>query len=94
MEVKMSKKLNVLMAFVVILLIFAATQVSAQNRPIQISIFTPVQIFPEDDPVSSNHDLSYTQSLTAYSLKTYSRIDFILSNLLTKQLYKTLIICL
>ncbi len=62
----MFKKCNVLMGFV---LIFAATQVSAQNRPIQISIFTPIQIFSEDDPISGIRlNLIYGRSVSVFGV--------------------------
>ncbi len=65
----MSKKFNILLGFVVILLIMTATQVSAQNRPIQISLITPIQIFPEDNPISGIRlNLIYGRSVSVIGL--------------------------
>ena len=36
----------------VLVLVFIATPVHAQTRPIQITIIAPIQIFPEDNPIA------------------------------------------
>lgn len=48
----MLKKNRVLLGLAVLILIFVSTPVQAQDRPIQLSLFTPVQIFPEDNSIS------------------------------------------
>ena len=48
----MSRTHRVLLWFAVLTLMFVSVSVLAQNRPIQLSLFTPVQIFPEDNPIS------------------------------------------
>ena len=48
----MPRKYSVLLGLAALTLIFIYTPVQAKNRPIQIAIFTPVQIFPEEDPIS------------------------------------------
>ena len=47
----MSMKYFVLFGFAVLTLIFISTPGQAQNRPIQVSLFTPIQIFPEDNSI-------------------------------------------
>jgi hypothetical protein len=48
----MSSKYRVLLGFAALTLIFIYTPVQAQNRPIQIALLTPVQIFPEKNSIS------------------------------------------
>ena len=48
----MPRKYSVLLGLAALTLIFIYTPVQAKNRPIQIAFFTPVQIFPEEDPIS------------------------------------------
>ena len=48
----MLKKNRVLLGLAVLTLIFVSTTVQAQDKPIQLSLFTPVQIFPEDNSIS------------------------------------------
>ena len=49
----MLRKSCVLLGLAALTLIFICTPVQAQqNRPIQIAIVTPAQIFPEEDPIS------------------------------------------
>lgn len=48
----MSRKGYVLSGLAALSLIFSYTSVQAQNRPIQLALITPVQIFPEENPIS------------------------------------------
>ena len=48
----MSSKYRVVLALAALALIFVHTTVQAQNRPVQLAIVAPLQIFPEDDPIS------------------------------------------
>ena len=48
----MSRKCYVLLGLAALNLIFSYTPVQAQNRPIQIALVTPVQIFPEEYTIS------------------------------------------
>jgi len=50
----MSKKAVILAAFFILILMFASTPLSAEtkNAPVQLSLFTPVQIFPDDYTIS------------------------------------------
>ena len=38
--------------FVIIALIFISTPLVAEKRPVQLSLFTPIQIFPETDTIT------------------------------------------
>jgi hypothetical protein len=51
-EVKMSRKYLALMGFLAIALLFMSTPAQTETRPIQIALVTPVQIFPEEEPIS------------------------------------------
>jgi hypothetical protein len=46
----MSSKYRVLLVFAIIIFIYIPVQ--AQNRPIQVALVTPIQIFPEEDSIS------------------------------------------
>ena len=48
----MPKKYSVLLGLAALILIVISTPVQAQNRPIQIALVTPIQIFPEDNSIS------------------------------------------
>ena len=48
----MPKSYRLLLGPVVLALIFISTPVLAQDKPIQLSLFTPVQIFPEDNSIT------------------------------------------
>ena len=49
----MSKKCCVLLSLAVLTLIFICTPVQAQkNRPVQVALITPAQIFPEEDAIT------------------------------------------
>jgi hypothetical protein len=47
----MYRKYSALFGVAVLTLIFISTSGQAQNRPIQLSLFTPIQIFPEDNAI-------------------------------------------
>jgi len=47
----MSKKYCVSLVLAALTLIMTSTPVQAQNRPIQIALVTPIQIFPEDNHI-------------------------------------------
>ena len=48
----MSSKYRVVLALAALALIFVTPVQAQQNRPIQIALITPAQIFPEEDPIS------------------------------------------
>jgi len=48
---RMCKKCCLIVAAILIGLAIIAVPAQAEQRPIQISLFTPVQIFPEEDPI-------------------------------------------
>ena len=48
----MPGKYRVLLGLAALILIFISTPVQAQNRPIQIALVAPVQIFPEENRIS------------------------------------------
>jgi hypothetical protein len=52
MEVCMSTKHFFLLVFLIFVLILGSAPTMAQNRPVQLSLFTPVQIFPENYTIS------------------------------------------
>jgi len=47
----MPKLCAILMGFAIATLLFIPASTYAQDKPIQVSLFTPVQIFPEDNPI-------------------------------------------
>jgi len=47
----MSKKCFLLLVFAILILILSSSPVRAQSRPIQLALVTPIQIFPETDPI-------------------------------------------
>lgn len=47
----MSRNHRTLLTLAVLTLIIVSTPVLAQDKPVQLSLFTPVQIFPEDNPI-------------------------------------------
>ena len=49
---KMSRKCSLWLGLAALALIFSYTPVRAENRPVQIALVTPLQIFPEEDPIS------------------------------------------
>ena len=48
----MSSKYSVVLALAALTLIFVHPPVQAQDRPVQLALIAPVQIFPENDPIS------------------------------------------
>ena len=48
----MTRTCRALLGFAIFTLIFISTPVLAEKRPIQLALFTPVQIFPESDTIS------------------------------------------
>ncbi len=48
----MSRKGHFWLGLAALALIFSYTPVRAENRPVQIALVTPLQIFPEEDPVT------------------------------------------
>jgi hypothetical protein len=48
---KMTPNRRVILGFVTLIFIFTATTALADERPIQLSLVTPVQIFPADDEI-------------------------------------------
>ena len=47
----MTKKYSIVLGLAVLTFILISTPVQAQNQPIQIALFTPIQIFPEDNTI-------------------------------------------
>ncbi|MCP4634583.1 MAG: hypothetical protein GY855_16770 [candidate division Zixibacteria bacterium] len=41
-----------MLGLVVLFVVFNTTPVTAQDRPVQLSLFSPVQIFPEDESIT------------------------------------------
>ncbi|MCK4224348.1 MAG: hypothetical protein KAX39_04145 [candidate division Zixibacteria bacterium] len=48
----MAKKLCILLGLAAFISILISMPVQAKNRPIQIALVTPIQIFPEDDSIT------------------------------------------
>ena len=51
-EIKMLKLSRFLIGFFLLLIVFASVPAMAQQKPIQVSLFTPIQIFPESDAIT------------------------------------------
>lgn len=65
----MSKIVRTLAGSVTLMLILAACPVLAQEKPIQLSLFTPVQIFPEETPIAGVRlSLFYGRSVSVSGL--------------------------
>ena len=47
----MTKKYSILLGLAVLTFIVISTPVQAQNEPIQLALFSPIQIFPEDNHI-------------------------------------------
>ena len=47
----MNKKFYVLLGFILLTFLLISTPVQAQKKPIQIALFTPIQIVPEDQHI-------------------------------------------
>lgn len=41
-----------ILKLIALFLLFSSTPILAQSKPIQLALFTPVQIFPEENPIS------------------------------------------
>ena len=48
----MIRKLSIKSLIVVLILIFVTVPGLAENRPVQLSLFTPIQLFPEEDTIT------------------------------------------
>ena len=48
----MTRNHRVLLGFVILIFVFVSTPALAEDHPVQLSLFTPIQIFPEDDTIS------------------------------------------
>lgn len=46
-------RLNTILLIGLLVLLIAAAQLSAEEKPVQLSLFTPIQIVPEEDSVSA-----------------------------------------
>ena len=47
----MTKKYSILLGLTVLTIILISAPVQAQNQPIQVALFNPIQIFPEDNNI-------------------------------------------
>ena len=83
LEDQMLKQNCLLLRLVVLFLIFYSTSLFSQSKPIQLSLFTPIQIFPEDNPISGVRlNLIYGRNVSVTGL------DLGLVNHTTKELSK------
>ncbi|UCD94946.1 MAG: hypothetical protein JSU69_02535, partial [Candidatus Zixiibacteriota bacterium] len=65
----MSRKFHALMGFLILTLLIIVTPALAQNKPVQLALFTPVQIFPETDPIAGVRiNLIYGRSVSVTGL--------------------------
>ena len=65
----MSRKGYVLSGLAALSLIFSYTSVQAQKRPIQLALIAPVQIFPEENPISGiRFNLIYGRNVSVTGL--------------------------
>ena len=65
----MRRKFLALTGLIVLALIVIAAPAQAQNKPIQLALFTPVQIFPETDPIAGVRlNLLYGRSVSVSGL--------------------------
>jgi len=65
----MLRKSNLLLGLTAFTLIFSYAPVQAKNRPIQLALITPVQIFPEEDPISGiRFNLIYGRNVSVTGL--------------------------
>ena len=46
------KKIIIIASIMVLTLMLFASNIAAENKPVQLSLFNPIQLFPEDTPVS------------------------------------------
>ncbi|MFC1614103.1 LA_2272 family surface repeat-containing protein [Gemmatimonadota bacterium] len=65
----MLRKSNVLLGLAALTIILIYTPVQAQNRPIQIAIVTPLQLFPEENSISGiRFNLIYGRNVSVTGL--------------------------
>jgi len=65
----MLKKSLVLLGLVAGILVLSSMTVTAQTRPVQISLVTPLQIFPEETPIAGfRYNLIYGRSVSVTGL--------------------------
>lgn len=65
----MLKKICLLTATIISLLVILSSSVFAKERPIQVALFTPVQIFPESDVITGLRiNILYGRSATVKGL--------------------------
>jgi len=65
----MARKHYVLLGLVVLTFILIWTPVQAQNRPIQLALVTPIQIFPEDNSITGVRlNLLYGRNVSVWGL--------------------------
>jgi hypothetical protein len=68
-ERKMTKKSILISGLTVIVLVLISSSAMAQSKPIQLSLFTPVQVFDEDIPISGIRlNLIYGRSVSVTGL--------------------------
>lgn len=83
LEDQMLKQNYSLLKLVALFIIFSSTSIFAQSKPIQLAFFTPVQIFPEENPISGvRFNLIYGRNISVTGL------DLGLVNHTTKDLSK------
>jgi hypothetical protein len=65
----MSRKSLVILGLVFGMIAIAGTPAMAQSRPIQLSLVTPIQIFPEDNPIAGfRYNFIYGRSVSVTGL--------------------------
>lgn len=65
----MTRNNFVQLVFAFVILTFISAPVLAENRPVQLSLFTPIQIFPEDDTITGVRiNLIYGRNATVTGL--------------------------
>ena len=65
----MNRLISVLMSVLIITMCLGMFPVMAQEKPVQLSLFTPIQIFPESDPIKGfRFNLFYGRSLSVTGL--------------------------
>jgi hypothetical protein len=65
----MSRNHRMFLGFVTLIFVFVSAPVLAEEHPVQLSLFTPVQIFPEDDTISGVRlNLIYGRNATVTGL--------------------------
>ena len=65
----MLKQSRIIFCFFALLLFFLTSKVSAQSKPIQIAVLTPIQIYSEDTPISGfRFNLIYGKNVSVTGL--------------------------